>query len=48
LKTARTLKDTQVWRELSDAVKIKGVEGTASTMELTLFFSFMRLEDTTW
>jgi hypothetical protein len=48
LKTARTLKDTQVWRELSDAVKIKGVEGMASTMELTLFFSFMRLEDTTW
>jgi hypothetical protein len=48
LKTARTLKDTQVWRELSNAVKIKGVEGTASTMELTLFFSFVRLEDTTW
>jgi hypothetical protein len=40
LKMARTLKDTWVWREPSDAIKGKGVEGTASTMELTLFFCF--------
>lgn len=40
LKTARTLQGTRIWREPSDTIKVTGVEGTASTRELTLFSCF--------
>jgi hypothetical protein len=41
LKTSRTLQGIRIWREPIDTTKVTGVEGTASTRELTMFFCFI-------